>query len=585
MSFIRKLVKSKEKEAQQRAAEKENTADETPPINSSNQSRYFSLKSFLLFSLFFMRGGIYIRRSSFLCLKFLMFVFKLHRGNTFLLFILDPPQPSKPADFQKESSLGSLDYEAVMEATEKPESSGKKSYNRWSEKERFDIGKYAAIHGGSAAAAKFQTKDKPLNESTARRFGNLYKKELKESTRENRGMVSKFVPLKRGRPLFLGSLDGMVQRFLMALRNRGGVVSRTVAIATAKALISRNPQFELGHIKIDYSWTKSLFKRMGFVKRMRTTSKVEITEGAKKECELLFLHDIVSTIEEHNIPHQLVMNLDQTPLKFVPRMNHTMAKKGSSSVPIVGSSDKRCLTGTFIIALDGTFLPMQLIYGGKTKQSLPKFEFPESFSLSVNPKHYSNTQESKKVIEEVVLKYVEDQRKKLNNPKQAALLIFDVFRGQITEEVTELLKKHNIFLVLVPSNMTHIFQPLDLTVNHHCKQFMRNLFTEWYSKQIEKELSLNKEIEDINVQLKLTTIKPLHASWLLQFYNHITSSDGREVVLNGWKASGIYDAVRMGSASLDSLDPFQDISPLPETNSVVTQPITDIIQCVRSIKG
>ncbi|XP_057303392.1 uncharacterized protein LOC130640840 [Hydractinia symbiolongicarpus] len=529
MSYIRKLAKLQEKEAQQRAAEKEKTSDETPSNSSREQS----------------------------------------------------PQPT---DFQQESSLGSLDYEAVTDATENVKSSGKKSYNRWSEKERFDIGKYVAIHGGAAAITKFQTKDRPLSESTARRFGNLYKKELKDSTREKRSVVTKFVPLKRGRPLFLGSLDEMVQRFLIALRNRGGVVSRTVATAAAKALISRNPQFELGHIKIDNSWAKSLFKRMGFKKRMKTTSKVEITEGAKKECELLFLHDIVSTIEQHSIPHQLVMNLDQTALKFVPRMNHTMAKKGSSSVPIVGSSDKRCLTGTFIITLDGSFLPMQLIYGGKTNQSLPKFEFPESFSLSVNPKHYSNTQESIKVIKEIVLKHVEDQRKKLNNPKQAALLIFDVFRGQITEEVTELLKKNNIFLVLVPSNMTHIFQPLDLTVNNHCKQFMRNLFTEWYSKQIEKELSLNKKIEDINIQLKLTTIKPLHASWLLQFYNHITSADGREVVLNGWKASGIYDAVRMGSTSLESLDPFQDLSPLPESNSVITQPITDIINAPDLLK-
>ena len=125
---------------------------------------------------------------------------------------------------------------------------------------------------------------------------------------------------------------------------------------------------------------------------------------------------------------------------------------------------------------------MQLIYGGKTKQSFPNFEFSETFSLSVNPKHFSNTQESVKVIEEVVLPYVETQRKKLNNPKQAAVLIFDVFRGQMTEEVTDLLKKNNIHLLVVPSNMTHIFQPLDLTVNNNCKLFMRNLFTEWYSK-------------------------------------------------------------------------------------------------------
>ena len=75
---------------------------------------------------------------------------------------------------------------------------------------------------------------------------------------------------------------------------------------------------------------------------------------------------------------------------------------------------------------------MQLIYGGKTLKSLPNFEFPDSFSLSVNPKHFSNTQ----VVTEIVAPYFENQRKELQKPDQAVLLILDVFRGQVTEDVT-----------------------------------------------------------------------------------------------------------------------------------------------------
>ena len=211
---------------------------------------------------------------------------------------------------------------------------------------------------------------------------------------------------------------------------------------------------------------------------MRTTGKVEIPEGARKETQLLYPHDIVLIVEKHDIPSHLVMNLDQASLKYVPAMNHTMAKKNSTSVSIIGSTDKRSITGTFIVTLDGQFLPMQLIYGGKTLKSLPNFEFPDSFSLSVNPKHFSNNQESIKVVTEIVVPYVENQRKKLQKPDQAALLILDIFRGQITEDVTSLLQKYNILLVLVPNNMTHMFQLLDLTVNKHCKTFRKNLFSE-----------------------------------------------------------------------------------------------------------
>ena len=217
-------------------------------------------------------------------------------------------------------------------------------------------------------------------------------------------------------------------------------------------MIARNPQLNLGHIDLDSSsWAKSLFKRMGFVKRMKTTGKVEIPEGAMKEAQLLYLHDIMSLVEEHNIPDSLVMNLDQTPLKYVPTSNHTLAKKGSKSIAIAGSYDKRCITGTYVITLKGDFLPIQLIYGGKTNQSLPRFKFPESFSLSVNPKHFSNTSESIKIIDEIIIPYVKAQREILENPNQAALLVFDVFRGQITEEVTSHLIQNNIYFVKFPT--------------------------------------------------------------------------------------------------------------------------------------
>ena len=113
-----------------------------------------------------------------------------------------------------------------------------------------------------------------------------------------------------------------------------------------------------------------------------------------------------------------------------------MAPKGSKTVPIKGSTEKRMITVTFTITLDGHFLPVQLIYGGKTSKSLPRVNFPKSFSLSANPKHYSNEQESIKVLEEIIIPYVKKERERLGMEKdQAALLIMDVFKGQMTSPV------------------------------------------------------------------------------------------------------------------------------------------------------
>ena len=410
-------------------------------------------------------------------------------------------------------------------------------------KERYDIGNYASLHGPVPAAKKFGTKEKPLNESSARRFAKLYQEELATAKKQNCEVSKGLKILPRGRPLLLGSLDKMVQKFL----------------SSAKALIARNPQLNLNHIDLDFSyWAQSLFRRIGF-KRLRTTGKVEIPEGARKDAELLFIENIVSVVERYEIPDSLIMNMDQTHLKYVPGMNHTMAKRNSKSVAIAASTDKRSITGTFVITLDGRFLAMQLIYGGKTQQSFPRFIFPDGFSPSCNPKHFSNAEESVKIIKEVLLPYIEDQRKKLRKPNQTALLTMGVFRGQITDGVTSLLTEHNVHVVLVPNNMTHLFQPLDLTVNKHCKSFLKRLFSKWYSQQIKNQLSIGKKIEEADIKFTHTMIKPLHAQWLVEFYNEMTSESGSTVIVNGWKASGIYDGLKMGSSNLPSIDPFQDI--------------------------
>ena len=76
---------------------------------------------------------------------------------------------------------------------------------------------------------------------------------------------------------------------------------------------------------------------------MWTTGKVEIPQGAREEAELLYLHSIVMIVKKYEISHSLTMNLDQTPLKYIPAMNHTMAKQNSKSVSIAGSSDKRSI--------------------------------------------------------------------------------------------------------------------------------------------------------------------------------------------------------------------------------------------------
>ena len=65
--------------------------------------------------------------------------------------------------------------------------------------------------------------------------------------------------------------------------------------------------------------------------------------------------------------------------------------------------------------------------------------------------------------------------------------------------------------------------------------------------------------------MKFSILKPLHAKWLIDFYNNMTSPDGQAVSLKGWKVAGVREAVQKGLNGLPSLDPFHGIDPLSFT--------------------
>ena len=277
--------------------------------------------------------------------------------------------------------------------------------------DRYKIGKYGSENGPAADVLKFKSRFPKLNESAVRSLRQKYQSELTRSKQKDTILEPRIPKEPTGRPLLLGNrIDAMVQKYIIASSNRGNVISRSITTSIAKALISRNPEY-VGQIDLEsFSWAQSLFRRK------RDYSKLEIPDGAFKEAQLLFTHDILSKVDKYNIPDSLIINIDQTPTKYVPVSRSTLAKKNSKAVAIKGSSDKRSITATLSITFSGKFLPMQLIYGGKTTKSLPRFKFPNDFSLSVNKTHYSNEKEACKLVEEILVPYIEKVRQEENLP-------------------------------------------------------------------------------------------------------------------------------------------------------------------------
>ena len=152
--------------------------------------------------------------------------------------------------------IGRIDLEIIDTSIAKNNVRGK--YIRYTDKQRFQIGKYASENGTTASVRKCRTDFVKINESTVRCFKKHCKKMV--GWRE----VNKNLPIeKQGRPLLLGdTLDTLVQKHIRAQSNRGNVVTRSMAVSTAKVLMRQYPK-EVGKVDIEnFEWAKSLSKRM-----------------------------------------------------------------------------------------------------------------------------------------------------------------------------------------------------------------------------------------------------------------------------------------------------------------------------------
>ena len=103
--------------------------------------------------------------------------------------------------------------------------------------------------------------------------------------------------------------------------------------------------------------------------------------------------------------------------------------------------DKRQITGTYCVSMTGVFLPLQIIYQGKTKRCHPKqVKFPDGFHVTQTENHWSNEKVHLVYLKKTVIPYIEKVRKTMNlQEDQKALLVYDVFRGKTTGAVTDTL--------------------------------------------------------------------------------------------------------------------------------------------------
>ena len=172
---------------------------------------------------------------------------------------------------------------------------------------------------------------------------------------------------------------------------------------------------------------------------------------------------------------------------------------------MVGAKDKHQITAVFCCTLQGDFLPVQLIYQGKTSRCHLKFWFSPRWHITHAPKRWFTEQTMVQYVHNIILSYVKLIKELKQDDSASTLVIMNNFKGQVTDAIHMLLEENNIFVALLPVNTTGLLQPLDIAVNKPAKNYLQQQFQDWYLKQISDQLEgqdmANAVLEPVDLSL------------------------------------------------------------------------------------
>ena len=127
-----------------------------------------------------------------------------------------------------------------------------------------------------------------------------------------------------------------IKTILQNLRTAGCSISRKTVISVGNGVLDAKCPEMLrkngGPISLTTKWARGIIKSMDWTKRRGTTAKREMNSALYDELSFSWKKDIASLILQHDIPEELIFNLDQTPLALVAAPKSTLAPRCSHKV-------------------------------------------------------------------------------------------------------------------------------------------------------------------------------------------------------------------------------------------------------------
>jgi hypothetical protein len=336
-----------------------------------------------------------------------------------------------------------------------------------------------------------------------------------------------------------------IREALRTLRDeeRAGIAVGLRLVRWTVAAIADQLQLSAPPLSND-SLSQFVHRELNWTWRCRTTAAGKLPEDWQSQgtqmAQRIAVHVALSEVDE-----SLIVNWDQTGVILIPAASRTYERQGETRVAVLGAEEKRQITAVLGSSMAGDMLPLQLIFAGKTERSRPAAT-PAStaagFHLTSSDNHWSTQQTMREYIEHVIEPYRQRKIKEKGLKQDSRMvLVLDAWSVHRSEEFRSWMAKNHplMHLVFVPANCTSHLQVADVVLQKSFKAKLRERFSDWAAAII-KQQAMAGEITGLRAHLGLKELRPLVLDWCLHAWTHLTSPEGKMLILSGWFKCVLY---------------------------------------------
>lgn len=306
--------------------------------------------------------------------------------------------------------------------------------------------------------------------------------------------------------------EQMLKKWAMALATRGFPITKNDLLTSVHHVLK---DLKSEHLfpggRPGPTWLTLFLKRNPEISQRTVEKLSKVRADVSENFIKAWFNEIEKYVRENNLLPALsdpsrVFNMDETAFFLCPQGQKVLAIRGQKNVYEVHSgSDKESLTVLANINAKGDVAPTLVVLPGQRLPPADKVKLPSGWAMAKSESGWINGE----VFYEYFVNYFYPWliEKQTTFP---VVVFLDGHKSHLTYHLSSFCAEHEIVLIALPANCTHIMQPLDVAVFRSLKRGWADLVHDWRMKNGGERLTkynfspMLKEV--FNIFMKESTI-------------------------------------------------------------------------------